>query len=84
MDFLHLIVEKFGKDLSPGRMFESVVLLSIIWSKLKPHLSQIESRLLGVEVAVKHGFESDDKRFIRVEDRIEKIENKLNMERVSQ
>jgi hypothetical protein len=56
-------------------MFESVVLLSIIWSKLKPHLTKIEARLLGVETAVKQGFESRDVRFDKIEGRIKTLEN---------
>ena len=75
MDFIHVIIDKFGKDLSPGRMFESVVLLSIIWSKLRPHLNKIEARLLGVENAVKQGFESRDIRFDKIENRVKVLES---------
>jgi len=75
VDFIHVIIDKFGKDLSPGRMFESVVLLSIIWSKLRPHLNKIEARLLGVENAVKQGFESRDIRFDKIENRVKVLES---------
>lgn len=76
MDYLIPLVEKFGKDLSPGRMFESVILLTIIWSKLRPHLQKLEDRLGGLEKAVQAGFLTGDGRFERIEDRLEKLESK--------
>lgn len=84
MSFMNLIVERFGKDLSPGRMFESVVLLSIIWSKLKPHLAKIQDRLLGLETSVtalNKSFESqnasESARFEKIEGRISSIEKTI-------
>jgi hypothetical protein len=74
VDILASIVSVFGKDLSPGRMFESVVLLVIIWSRLRPHLKVIEDRLGGVENAVKVGFEAGNQRFKIIENRIMVLE----------
>lgn len=76
VDIVAHIVESFGKDLSPGRMFESVTLLAIIWSKLRPHLTKIETRLLGVEAAVKEGTQKDNERFEKIEGRIKLIEER--------
>lgn len=81
MDFVHIIVEKFGKDLSPGRMFESMTLLAIIWSKLRPHLNKIESRLQGVETAVNivtEEYKTGTERFNKIEGRVKVLEDIQN------
>jgi hypothetical protein len=80
MELLIPLFEKFGKDLSPGRMFESVLLLTIIWSKLKPHLKKIEDRLGGVENAVQTGFASGKTRFEMIENRLKVLEENKEIE----
>ena len=64
------------KDVQAGRMIESVVLLAIIWSKLKPHLTKIEDRLKGVELALQTGFNLRDERIQKNEARLTALENK--------
>ncbi len=74
---LSYVIEHFGKDLSPGRMFESFVLLTIIWSKLKPHLNKIETRLMGLELAIKKDFDLDAARFEQIEGRVKVLEGRI-------
>lgn len=68
------MVSNVPHEISLGRMIESVVLLSIIWSKLKPHLKKIEDRLEGLETAVKTGFDNGETRFKLIEWRISALE----------
>lgn len=70
IDFITGLITSAPKDISLGRMAESVVLFWIIWSKLKPHLKKVEDRLEGVESAVKNGFNSGEQRFEKIEDRL--------------
>lgn len=77
MDFLDIAMgfaSKSAHDLSGGRMFESLILLAIIWRKLKPHLTKIEERLQGLESAVSEGFKAGESRFQQVESRLKKVE----------
>lgn len=78
IELVEIIISMFKdmpKDISLGRMTESVILFLIIWSKLKPHLKKIEDRLAGLELAVQNGLTSVETRFEKIEKRIEKIES---------
>jgi len=77
MDFLS-ILEPMTKDLSPGRMLESLIVFFVVWNRLKPHLKKIEDRLEGVEKAVNSGFNSGSIRFTQIENRLEILENNKN------
>lgn len=68
------LIKDLGSDISPGRMLESIVLLFIIWSKLKPHLKKIEDRLEGLEKAVNCKFGLSEERILKVETRLDVIE----------
>lgn len=72
MDFLDLLPQ----DLSGGRMIESMIILFIVWRKIKPHLHAIEERLKGVENAVTIGFKAGETRFKTIEDRLTVLEKK--------
>lgn len=74
MDIFSLIGGMLPTDLSAGRMLESVVLLAIIWRKLKPHLEAIEKRLGGLEDAVNLGFANGEHRFQKIEKRLDELE----------
>ena len=63
------------REISLGRMAESAILLSIIWSKLKPHLKKIEDRMAGLESAVNKGFNLGETRFQHIENRLTNLEN---------
>lgn len=80
-DFLPILFARFGQDLSPGRLFESVILLSLIWKKLGPHLKVIENRLGGIESkcsglekAMTNGFNQGELRFKQIEGRLTDLE----------
>lgn len=74
LEMLVGMVKEFPKDISLGRMFESILLLFLIWSKLKPHLKKIEDRLEGLEKAVGDRFNSGEERFTKIEARIQQLE----------
>lgn len=74
MEIIFSLVQTFGKDLSPGRMLESFILLAVTWSRLKPHLKKMEERLAGLESALTAGFKSGELRFERIEDRVTDLE----------
>lgn len=65
--FLEPMLDSMAKDISLGRFVESVVLLWIIWRKLRPHLREIEKRMAGLEQSVKTGFNSGENRFQQIE-----------------
>ena len=67
-------IRENAKDVSPARMFESAILLGIIWSKLKPELKKVNDRLEGLEKAVTSGFKSGEERFTRIEARLAAVE----------
>lgn len=67
LEIIFSMIKDFPHEISLGRMFESLVLLGLIWSKLKPHLTKIEDRLLGVENAVQNGFKDGEIRFQKLE-----------------
>lgn len=74
---LELIIEMIRhvpQEMSLARMGESVILLAIIWSRLKPHLKKIEDRLEGLEKALQVGFSTGETRFIKIEARITALE----------
>lgn len=75
MDFINTIGNMLPADLSAGRMLESIVLLTIIWRKLRPHLEKIEKRLEGLEGAVTTGFNAGEQRFTKIEQRINVLES---------
>lgn len=82
-DLLPVFLSRFGNDLSPGRLVESVILLAIIWKKLGPHLKVIETRLGGIEdkfkgleSTMKTGFNQGEERFKNIEGRLNGLENK--------
>ncbi len=77
-EILISMVDQVPKEISLGRMVESLVLLSIIWSKLKPHLTKIEDRIAGLETALRDGFKSGDHRFSMIEDRVTALEIRGN------
>lgn len=68
-------LDKLMSDISTGRMVESFVLLMIIWRKLKPHLTNIENRMKGLEEAVTNGFNKGETRFIKIEERLDALEH---------
>lgn len=76
MDYFSLLFTNFSNDLSPGRMVESMILLYIIWKKIKPHLDTLEARLAGLEKAVQDGFKTGESRFTAIEDRLAILESK--------
>lgn len=70
-------------DIQPGRLVESLIFLSAMWWKVKPHLNKIEARMSGMETALNtmnanmsKGFAEGDKRFDRLETRVETLELK--------
>jgi hypothetical protein len=78
MDFFDLAMKFVGStahEVSPGRLFESIFLLAIIWKKLRPSLDQINDRLLSLEKIVGEGFKSGESRFSHIEFRLAKLEN---------
>ncbi len=77
MDLTTLLISMFKdipKDISIARILESTILLSLIWSKIKPHLTKIEQRMEGLEQAVKVGFNNGSIRFETIEYRLKKLE----------
>ena len=71
------MIKDFPHEISLGRMFESIVLLGLIWSKLKPHLTKIEDRLAGLEGAVRLGFDAGEVRFEKIEKDVKMLEVKI-------
>ncbi len=78
-DTLMGMFQNIPQEISLGRMIESAVLLSIIWSKLKPHLKVIETRLEGLENAVKEGFALGETRFQKIERRLNDLETQRSL-----
>lgn len=72
--------EKILTESSPARLLESLVLLAILWRKLKPHLDKIEERMSGIEMSIRSGFQSGEERFSKIESRLGKVENALERE----
>ena len=80
--FIAMIAPMVGpylKDLSPGRMTESLILLFIIWNRLKPHLKTLEDRLARLEKAVQYGFKSGESRFEKIESDNKEIKDRITI-----
>jgi hypothetical protein len=70
-------------DMQPGRLVETLIALGALWWKVSPHLNKIEARMSGMETALNtmnanmsKGFAEGDKRFDRLETRVETLEQK--------
>lgn len=70
-------------DVKPGRLIESIIVIVILMWKLKPHMTKMEDRMMGLEVGVKNlektmqsSFKAGDQRFSDIERRLEKLEQK--------
>lgn len=72
MDLLLSLVS----DIQPGRLMESLLLLGLFWTKVKPHLTKIEDELNGIKNSMVEGFSAGEKRFESIEARLSQIENK--------
>lgn len=70
------LVEKFAGELSPARILESMLILFVIWRKVKPHLTKIEERMAGLEKALREGFNTGNIRFLNLENRVKELEKK--------
>jgi hypothetical protein len=73
-DIIFSLVKDFPHDISLGRMAESIVLLAIIWRKLKPHLDNFEAKLGALDKSLKESLTNDENRFQKVESRITALE----------
>lgn len=71
---------RFIDQLSFARLFESFILLGLIWKKIEPKFDGFEKRLAGIEVAVKDGFHSGEERFSKIETRLTEVENAIERE----
>lgn len=78
--FSTAVGSNFIEHLSLARLFESVILLGLIWKKTKPILDKFEQRLGGIEKAVKEGFHAGEERFTRIETRLAEVETVLERE----
>lgn len=65
------------KDIQPGRLTESLIFLVVLLWRIRPHLRKVEDRLAGLEIAVREGFQSGERRFINVESRLSSLEKKI-------
>ena len=74
MELLFPLIEKIWTESNPARLTESVMLLGIIWWKLKPHLKKIEDELAKLNANMKNGFEAGEIRFTKIEMRVERLE----------
>lgn len=74
MELFFGMIRDLPHDLSLARMVESLVLLTIIWNRLKPHLTKLEDRLAGLEKTIKSGFDNGEQRFQNIERRINDLE----------
>jgi hypothetical protein len=74
VDLLFPLIEAFWEKSNPARLTESVMLLGIIWWKLKPHLKKIEDELAKLNDNMKNGFAAGEIRFEKIEMRVEILE----------
>jgi hypothetical protein len=74
MELLFSLIESVWADSNPARLTESVMLLGIIWWKLKPHLKKIEDELAKLNANMRDGFQAGEVRFAKVEGRIDRLE----------
>ena len=72
------------KDIQPGRLIESLIFLGVLMWKIKPHLKMVESRMAGIESAMKSmkdsvnmGFAQGNDRFAKIETRLDLLDHKL-------
>ncbi len=86
LDLFLPFAQSFWNGVSLGRIFEAVVVLGLVWSKLKPQLKILGERLEGLEVAVRDGFKSGEHRFDTIEidardtkKRVSKLENQFSV-----
>lgn len=83
MDFLLPWLEGHLSETNPFIFAQMMVIFTIVWWKLKPHLNKIEERFSGIETklgemnnAVVKGFANGELRFKNLETRVEKLETK--------
>lgn len=74
IEFVLPTVYSIFKDVSMGRMTESIIIVIIVWYKIKPHLTNVEQRLKGLEDALTKGFSSGEIRFKAIENRLDELE----------
>lgn len=72
-DLLMVIIS----DIQPGRMFETLVFLALLWYKVRPHLETIEKRMKGLEDALNKGLAVSEVRFETIERKINTIDKKI-------
>ena len=74
MDLIFPLIEKVWSESNPARLGESVMLLGIIWWKLKPHLKKIEDELAKLNANMQNGFAAGEVRFEKIESRVARLE----------
>lgn len=78
MDLILTMLGAYGEKLltesNPARLIESLILLAVLWRKLKPHLDKIEQRMSGIEASLKQGFAAGEERFTKIETRLDAVE----------
>jgi len=64
-----------------GRLVESLIFLTVLWVKIKPHLKKADERMAGIELSiaginktVTAGFLAGENRFSKIESRLDIIE----------
>lgn len=82
-ELIHTLI----KDIQPGRLLESLVFLTFLLYKIKPHLKQADKRMQSIEGTVKEikdtvtlGFAQGNARFTRIETRLDLLEQKPKTE----
>lgn len=78
LDLLPIAIS-VAKDVSPGRLIESMVILFFLWKGVSKHLMKIEKRLEGLENALREGFSKGETRFQKIEDEVKEIKGRITI-----
>lgn len=82
MDFILSFTIDILKDMDKGRLAENLIFLIVLWSRVKPHLKNIEQRMAGMEnvmrtfkATVDESLQHGDIRFSKIESRLDFLES---------
>jgi hypothetical protein len=72
---MHEMIFQTLTSIDKGRLVENLIFLGVLMLKFGPHLTKIEQRMDQLAKAVETGFKDGEKRFERLERRVERIED---------
>lgn len=81
---MQALIMSLMADIQPGRLIESLIFLTVLIWRIKPHLKKVEDRMLGMETGLNNleksmslSFKAGEKRFSQIESSIENMDGRL-------